>query len=336
MYKFLAFALLFVSGLLLLDRGAAWVCDRVYERIRVGQKGGLINTYLALPLPPPVLMMGNSCMGCNLDPDSLHMEAYSIAHNGTRQIFQTGLLSLLQQKNKLPRAILLHVDLQEYVAPCHLEDIANLKYYYGQAPYITKYYNELSRWEPLKFGFTLYRHNGQFFSLIKNWRRNPSPEPNQGYEPISPTAQDSIKTLYTANRMMRMPGKLNRKALRYLEDFTALCRSNNIRLVCYTSTYYEAPPWLPAASAVVDSLLRAEGVPYVNLALHPVAKLTGQTWYWRDETHLNTRGIPLMSQAVARQVVRLLNRPTALATSPEASPRHETTSLTAISEKPGY
>ena len=312
MKKFLLFSLLFAGCLLLLDRGGAWVLDRVYTSIRVGQKGGRVNTYLALPAPPPVLLMGNSRLGCNVNPDSLHPQAYSIAHDGTRQIFQTGLLSLLQQQHKLPQAIVLHVDLTEYMAPSHLEDILNLKYYYGQAPYITQYHDELSQWENAKFWFSLYRHNGQLFSLVKNWRPQPPRVPNQGYEPIEPTEQDSLRALYTTTQLAQQPGTLNRAALRYLQDFVVLCRSNHVRLVCFTSPYYQAPAWLPAASAMVDSLLRANRVPYVNLALHPVPELTGRPRYWRDGTHLNTRGIPLLSAALARQF-GVLNRPAGIA-----------------------
>lgn len=304
----LFFLLLFACSLFLLDRSGAWVLDCVYEHTRVGQKGGRLNTYLALPSPPRVLLMGNSCMGCNVNPDSLHLGAYSIAHDGTRQVFQTGLLSLLAQRHKLPPAIVLHVDLREYMAPNHVEDITNLKYYYGQAPYITQYHQELSRWEPVKFWFSLYRHNGRLFGLANNWRWVP-PTSNQGFEPPDPTAADSARAEYSATRLAQQ-GPLNRKALRYLQDFIGLCRSNHVQLVCVTSPYYQAPPWVPAASAVVDSLLRTANVPYLNLALHPVAKLSGQPRYWYDEVHLNTRGVPWLSQVLAQQLTGLFPHPT--------------------------
>ena len=319
--KALFFLLLFGGGLLVLDRTGAWVLDRVHEHTRAGQKGGRVITYLALPAPPPVLLMGNSCMGCNVNPDSLHLEAYSLTHDGTRQIFQTGLLSLLAQRGQLPRAIVLSIDLREYMAPSYREDITNLKYYYGQAPYITQYHQELSRWEPLKFWFSLYRHNNRLFGLANNWRWVPPPL-NQGFEPTGPTAADSARAAYSAARLAREVGPLNRGALRYLQDFVRLCQSRRVRLVCVTAPYYRAPPWLPAASAVVDSLLRTASVPYLNMALHPVVRLDGQHRYWHDEVHLNTRGVPWLSQALARQLGGLLG--------PSAAPANQPTSKTAL------
>lgn len=291
----------FLGGLFFLDRGAAWVLDHMYAQIRAGQRGGLLNTYLELS-PRSVVLMGDSRVFYNINPDSLGTSAFSLAHDGTTQIFQTGLLGVLREKNKLPKRILLHVDMEEYLRPSQPEDIQYLKYYYGQVPEVTAYTNEWAWLSPLKFSFALYRHNGNLASLAKNYviRRKERPL-NQGYGPEEPSPQDSLRTQYALAKLNAEPPYLNREHLRYLRDFIAICKQENIDLTCFTATYYRHPRHLASTSALVDSLLQAESIPYINYVRQPIPQLSNNLRYWYDATHLNTRGVPLHSQDLARR-----------------------------------
>lgn len=305
MKKFSYFFLLFLGGLFFLDRSAAWLLDQMYLRIRDGQRGGLVNTYLNLP-PRPILLMGDSRVVANVCPDSIGPAAFSLAHNGTTQIFHTGLLSVLREQNKLPKTIVLHVDLEEFLRPSHPEDIQYLKYYYGQAPLVTAYTNEWAWLSPLKFSFALARHTGTLGSLAKNYvsRHQPSPL-NQGYEPKMATPDDSLRVLYALEKLNAEPPYLNRSHLRYLQDFIAICQQEKVELICFTATYYRRPRHVARTSALVDSLLRAESIPYINYAQHPIAELSAKARYWRDATHLNILGVPLQSQDLARRLAEL-------------------------------
>ncbi|MFD2787418.1 hypothetical protein [Hymenobacter rubripertinctus] len=308
MKKFGFFFLLFSTLLLALDQGGAWVLDRLHERVVLGQRDGLLITYLRLPDLPQLVVLGNSRTAVNVCPDSLP-GAFSLAHNGTTQVFQTGLLSVLHQQQRLPPAILLHIDLDEYIRPTRAEDIHLLKYYYGQAPLVTAYSREASWLEPLKQCFGLYRHNGRIPGLLRNWymqRRHPDQPLNQGYEPSVPAAADSLRTAYSLAKLNAESGQLNRGHLRYLQDFVQLCQQQNVRLICFTNSYYQQPHHVAAAGRLVDSLLQRAQVPYLNYASQPIAELSHNIGYWRDATHLNTRGIPLNSQVLARQVSDLL------------------------------
>lgn len=308
MKKFGFFFLLFLGGLFLLDRGTAFVLDYMYERVRTGQRGGLLNTYLALP-PRPLVLMGDSRLSYNINPDSMGQDAFSLSHDGTTQIFLTGLLSVLRQKKKLPSTILLHVDLEEYLRPSHPEDIQYLKYYYGQDPYVTSYTNEWTWLSPLKFSFALYKHNGNLASLAKQYLRLREPGPlNQGYYPEEPSPQDSLRTLYAFNKLNNEPPYLNRGHLRYLRDFISICKQENIELICFTATYYQQPRHLAQTSALVDSVLRAEGIPYINYARQPIAELSSNIRYWHDATHLNLRGVPLHTRDLASRLAKIRTR----------------------------
>jgi hypothetical protein len=304
MKSFTYFLLIFMGGLFSLDRSGGWLLDNLYNRVRDGQRGGLINTYFDLSRPS-IVMMGDSRLVSNICPDSLGTGAFSLGHHGTTQIFHTGLLSLLRQKQKLPRTILLHVDLEEYLRPSCLEDIKYLKYYYGQDPLVTAYTNEWTWLAPLKFSFELYRHNGNVSSLAKNYVLQQPGSLNQGYEPETPTSQDSLRTVYALKKLNSEPANLNRSHLRYLRDFIAICKEEKVELICFTATYYQQPRHLAATSALVDSLLRAESIPYINYARQPIAELSKNLRYWHDATHLNERGIPLHSQDLARRVAEI-------------------------------
>jgi hypothetical protein len=247
--------------------------------------------------------MGDSRVVYNINPDSLGPKTFSLAHDGTTQIFHTGLLGVLRDKQKLPQTILLHVDIDEFLRPSHPEDIQVLKYYYGQVPQVTAYTNEWEWLSPLKFGFALYKYNGTVASLAKQYmRRNQGGPPTQGYNAEEPTPQDSLRTLYGLEKLNNEPSYLNRAHLRYLRDFIAICKKEKVELVCFTTTYFQQPRHLAATSALVDSLLQVESIPYINYARHPIAELSNNVRYWHDATHLNLRGIPLHSQDLARRL----------------------------------
>ncbi|RAK62733.1 hypothetical protein [Hymenobacter edaphi] len=307
MKRFALFFALFAGLLLLIDRGGAHLLDHVYARTYVGQKGGILNHYFARPAPPALVLMGNSRASLDVNPDSLPVEAFSLAHPGTSQIFQSGLLSLLAERGRLPQTILLHIDLDEYIRPSFPADIRNLRHYYGQAPLVTQYSQELSRWEPLKHGLALYRHNGRLFGLAKNhYLQRQGAAPSQGFDPYPPTAQDSINTLYSTRYLAAEQYRLNRGHLRYLHDFVTLCRQQQVRLICFTTPYYRVPPHVRESAGVVDSLLRRAGVPYLNYAATAAPPALTAMRYWRDATHLNSRGIPHYSQLLARELQPLL------------------------------
>ena len=303
--------LLFISSFLILllavDRGGSWALRQAYLSMRGGQSGGQITAYLARPTVPRVLIVGNSRVSLNINPDSFHVGAANLAHNGTGQVFSTGLLHVLQQQHKLPPALVLHVDLDEYAQPARPEEINQLSFYYRDNAYVAAQMDALGWTEQLKNSSALYVYNARVFSLTKAWLR-PGVSTDFGFQPVAASAHDSLSALYSGQRLRARPHQLNRAPLRALQEFVAVCRAEGVQLICFTATYHEPPPYVAQTSAVVDSLLRAAAVPYLNYGLHPVARLQGSTRYWHDVTHLNATGVPLQSQALAQQVAALLGQ----------------------------
>jgi hypothetical protein len=308
MRQFVLFIGLFVGLLLAVDRGGSWALKRVYLSMRGGQSGGQISAYLARPQLPAVLIMGNSRVALNIDPDSFGPAALNLAHYGEGQVFSTGLLHVLRQQHKLPPTLLLHIDLDEYAQPPKPEEINDLSFYYGQNAYVTSQINALGWTERLKNLSRLYCYNARAFSLARAWLR-PHQSTDFGFQPVAPSPSDSLTTWFSGRRLRTPPPVLNRLPLKALQEFVAVCRAEQVQLICFTATYHEQPAYVPQASALVDSVLRAAHVPYLNYGLHPLAPLQASTRYWHDATHLNTRGVPLHSQDLARQVAGLRAAP---------------------------
>jgi hypothetical protein len=274
--------------------------DSLYQKVFTGQTGGEVNRYLALNNPPQVLIMGNSRARYQVDPDSFVLPTYSLCHAGMGQIFQTGLLHVLKDENKVPSVLMLHVDLEEYVGDDNLEDIGNLRYYYKKDNYITKNIDDISRFEKLKYIFKFYRYNGRVISTLKNFvqSRKLAAQTN-GYQSLDPIPNDSTtfveKPTVGNSSMLRF----HYKNLRHLQDFVNECHLNKIKLICFTSPYFSARSFAVVSAPPIDSLLQAHNVPYFNAAIHTLPVLKHHAKFWQDADHLNKLGAGYLSKQLA-------------------------------------
>ncbi|MDB5268280.1 MAG: hypothetical protein JWP58_1320 [Hymenobacter sp.] len=302
MQRFFLFLLALAALLFGVDFILARTFDAMYTRTLLGQSGGEINQYLALKPTPEALVIGNSRARYQIDPDSFAVPMYNLCHAGMGQSFQTGLLQVLELEHKLPKAVLLHVDLGEYVAEESLADMGTLRYYYNKLPFVTEEINNISRYERGKYFFRFYRYNGRVISQLKNYlqsRRN-LPVTN-GYQPLEPFATDTVNALLAVDGGRdAKPPRFQYAHLRHLLKFIDICKKNNVKLLCFTSPYYQAHNYGPVVVAPLDSLLRAQGIPYLNTNAQPLPLLWSHRLFWHDNDHLNRLGAPYLSQQVAR------------------------------------
>ncbi|MBF9222137.1 hypothetical protein [Hymenobacter ruricola] len=294
---------LFMSLLAILVAGADFALtklfDALYVRVRTGQTGGEINQYLAMPQTPAMLIMGNSRARYQVDPDSFVVPTYSLCHAGMGQVFQTGLLDVLRLHKKLPPAILLHVDFEEYMDADNTEDVGNLRYYYHKVPSITSEINGISKYERVKYLFQFYRYNGRTINTLKNYLQSINYSyAGNGYQKSPPVLGD------TATFRMPAPSPVNprvhRANLRHLESFIKRCKSNQVKLLCFTSPYLSPHSYAATAARSIDSLLRTQHVPYLNVAAHTPPILMHHAKLWQDGDHLNELGATCLSHELAQ------------------------------------
>jgi len=304
MKAFLKYFIALLCLVFILDRGLGYIFNKLYIHNKVGSTGGKINYYLSLP-PPDLLVMGSS-RSLAIIPDSFKVSCFNLGHEGMDDVFQTGLLDIMIQSKKNPKAILLHVDPEIYYTrdtDTYSRGIENLKYYYGKDSLVTAYINEISFHERFFFLFHLYRYNGRAFNLIKNAITNPvSIERNKGYEPINSSPDDSINTITMARRTLNDgPFKLSR--LKYLFRFIDLCKSNHIQLILFTSPQYATHF---RESIAFDSIVHTKGIPYMNYLQSGLPVIENSPKMWRDPVHLNSTGAAYESGDLAKRVSGIL------------------------------
>lgn len=249
-----------------------------------------------------MLVMGNSRARYQVIPDSFALPTYSLCHAGMAQNFQTGLLQILESEHKLPKVILLHVDLGEYLSDETADDIGTLRYYYGKVPFVTNEINNISKYEQVKYLFGFYRYNGRVISQVKNFIQSQRPLPlTNGYQPVEPFAIDTLANLGNRNGVESAKkfrfhyGYMNK----YLGNFIQICKKNNVKLLCFTSPYHQTYDFTAKIIAPIDSLLHAQHIPYLN-STQAIPVLRNHRLFWYDNDHLNRLGAPYFSQQVAQ------------------------------------
>jgi hypothetical protein len=308
MKKFILFLLMTTAALILLDRAFGFLFDRLYSGIKTGQTGGKINYYLSLPVTPKLVIMGNSRAFYQVIPDSFKIPSFNLSHAGMHQIFQTGLLSIMEGENKMPSLILLHLEPEEFTGEQRNRDIQNLKYYYGKNNLVTKYLAGLSGFERFKFYFELYRYNGRAIASLKNYFQTLHSDASyNGYEAIKSSERDSLNTLYSLRNEIKRPElKFNYDQLKFLQEFIDIGRRNNARIICFTSPHFKNSNRQAKASSILDSLLTENHVEYINYSLNPIADLDAHPVLWKDSFHLNHDGAQIESQFLSKSVLEIL------------------------------
>lgn len=296
---------LLVAALLVFDRIAVAFLDKLYMHVRTGQTGGKINQYLLLETQPDVLIMGNSRALYQIIPDSISPTAFNISHAGMGPGFQTGLLSILAQKNRLPKKILLHIEPSDFTTEQSNTDIQNLKFYYHENSYVRDQINRISKYEKYKFWFSMYRYNGRLMPLIKNLVLNREEAKLGGYEWISPTPQDSINTIYSYEKAKAYKeAAFDQDQLLFLEAFLDICAKHNIQVVAFTSPLFNHLNQFPTATHQLVQFLTPKNIPLIRLTDAEQAVLS-DPFLWKDAFHLNHTGAQIQSRLISEKLKKI-------------------------------
>ena len=257
--------------------------------------------------------MGDSRAFYQINPDSFKMKTYNLSHAGMGQSFQTGLLNVLDQEKKLPPIILLHINLEEYIKNEAAEnpfDVQNLKYYHGKNKLVTDYIDEISEFEKYKYYFELYRYNGRVINLVKNLiETKQTNDFGNGYIAVGAGDRDSINiVLYAEKETENKSAVFNYDRLKHLNKFLEICIRNKVKLICFTSPFYNKWNFNITASNVLDSVFKTKNIEYINYAVQPVPMLEKHPFFWKDTGHLNHHGAKIESGDLSKQVNEILKK----------------------------
>ena len=220
--------------------------DKIYVKVMTGQPGGKINYFFSLNKTPRLLIMGNSRAFYQIIPDSFRVSSYNISHAGTDDSFNSGLLSLLLEKNKKPEVVLLQIDPGFYSGTSEEDDVHSssvevLRYYYGKNQQITDYINQINFSRKYFYLLKLYRYNNSVINIFYNYlkTRSGTDISKTGYGFIQPSRDDSSNTLYSAAAARYPAHKFAYKKMKYLKTIVSLCEKNNVKLILFSSPYYD-------------------------------------------------------------------------------------------------
>lgn len=307
MKQFAKYMLILLCLVFVLDRCMGYIFNKLYMANRVGTAGGKINYYLSLKKPPELLVMGSSRALLNVIPDSFKVSCYNLGHEGMDDAFQAGLLDIIINHKKIPHTILLHIDPQQYSflnEDTYSANIQKLEYYYGKDPLVTQYINEISGHERFFFLFNLYRYNGRAINVLKDViKTRYFYKPDNGFEPMPPAKDDSINTVTLSRQLKVHIGQFKMNRLRYLFKFIELCKQNRIRLIIFTSPFYNNPYKEPPQ---LDSVLRSQNIPYINYQVLGLPAVENRPSLWKDPAHLNYIGAQYESGDLAKRVMKLM------------------------------
>ena len=324
MLKFLKYFVLLFLVVVVADRLIYFVITKVQSNTYRGIQGGKINHYLGLQKAPTLIIMGPSNAAYQVNPQNFGVPAYNLGHPDTEDAFQTALLSVVINNNKLPKNILLHVNPYAYLGKVANQDFASksplkLGYFYAKDPLVTKYINDLGIKERIKYFFRLTRYNNKVIGLAKDFAQTKvsGPIPN-GFFAFEPATIDSfnVATDYKKGLTLAKPefdpaDVIQPKKLKYLEEFLALCKLHNINLILFTLPFY--PDVVrqrkdELATQMVRSFSTQRNIPYIDFRQTDLSQLINSPAYWKDLQHLNAIGTKLESEYVSATVMPLLVR----------------------------
>ena len=292
--------------------------SKVFERNIHGQSGGDLNYYLNYAPKADFLIVGNSRAYRHFDPDSLSDNGYNLSHNGMHLPFHAGVVSLLDNWDKMPDTLLLQVEPSSFVFfiedDIDTEEVSYLNNYYNKSDYIRREINGISKFENLKYLFSTYQYNGKLPGLLKSLLS--SQESNvarNGFAPLELKLQDTIRL----NRQLvkfesvndevvdlikKHKIKKSTKAMQILSHVQSLCNNNNTQLIIVVSPNYTVPNLpIQEANKYISTCTEDDKTIYFNYIEDRLLQLNDKK-YWRDFEHLNAEGAKLLSSDLRRKI----------------------------------
>ena len=309
MPRFLVLTVLFVAGLLLVDRGVALGLLQVLDRIDTGAQAGRIAHSLR-QTDAEIVVFGSSRAAFNVDPvqleEALGLSAFNAGAPGQGILFARAIQALLLERGSRAKLFVLHVDPKNLwgVDRARLQRLAP---YYGEAPAVDALLESTSRTARWKLLSHSYRFNSLLLPIFSNWVRN-RPSPGNGFQVI-PEARP--QNLEPEGPQPRDLGPVDAEVVRVFQEFIEAARARGVQVALV-----DGPRWRPEGLRESD----ARGQPF----LEALAQRSGAAWILIDErsdrafenadlfadrAHLRREGAEIYSRRLAERLRPLLEAP---------------------------
>jgi hypothetical protein len=284
----------------------------MYEANYSGPQDGTLNYYLKTQTSD-TLLVGSSCVLHHLIPSYFGKNTFNLSCQTRYLGYQTAIIEILNQENKLPSNVLLfHIgpeDIHENNKAKIMEQIHGLRYYYDKNSFVKKEINETSKFEFLKYYVSSFRHNGRVIELINKTIYNENDYPHQkGFLPLKATGSNKKRLAATARENeideFYTPKTVNSEALQFILRVQEICKKKNIKLIVMTSPYLNPPINIIRSSKYLEKFLHDNKIDYLNYLKKTDSSLL-QSNLWYDNFHLNSEGAKVFSRIVKKDMKSL-------------------------------
>jgi hypothetical protein len=296
---------IFACVIVLLDRSLAKILDSLVESNYAGFSTGPINYYCSKD-SSEILFLGSSRALHHVVPDSFDLDCFVLASQNKHLHYQSCLVDILQKKKKLPKNMLvIHIEPEDFFKENEellKEDAFYLNYYYDKNDYLRSEINSVMKFEKCKYFFELTRHNGQITEILNHRLHHKGFVPKQkGFIPVE-SVQGAFKRRLNDSQCNEEEGSFKKedispKALRYLNHIKAICDQEGLKLVVFTSPYYNTNNKILQASLVVKELYNELDISYLNYLPESVFFVRNRS-FWHDNNHLNNLGARVFSKTL--------------------------------------
>ncbi len=313
MKKILLFAFSVLLGVFLIDAVLGVVLEKLNAKSYSGNESKI--NYLLQAEKKNLIAIGSSRINHSIMPEILSSNGFNLGVDGKFLAYTTGMIELLDQNNKLPDSLIVHIDLLKYQNSKRnsydKSDIKSLAAYYKNSSFIKSEINKFSTFERLKYLFSSYRFNGKFFILFKNLVRKTSFKnayPTLGFEAKKKLKTDDKRLEYIIKRnkenkrhLSEIP-TLNENAKELIKKIMKIANDNNIKLFFVVAPSYNnlnSPD--PAINRDLEKLL--DGFPYFNYRNNNlIPELTENKSYWKDLVHFNKDGALIFTKKLKQDL----------------------------------
>jgi len=307
----LVFALVFLAGLVALDRSIGLVLRSAYERISTGDAGGQINAAVQHK-DADVLVFGSSLARYHVDTrvvsKSLDRQCFNAGCDGQDIYYARMLQSLLFSRGCESKHIVYVLDWSDL----YRDDLARAKMFaifFDEDPIVRDMLVNSGPFERLKLQSHAYRFNSVAVSIFRHLIA-PKGEGIDGYVPVDAEYFSSAKqTLEMTQHAMAAVTAEDRaimaEKLDIYADFIRAARGLDIQVVFAVGPTFrdgvEMGPKESLAYEAFQHVAEQQDALFLRLDASAVPELADRK-YFRDRRHLNSDGADLFTRRLVEAI----------------------------------
>ncbi len=298
MKKALKLVVLILVLSFIVDKVVYYSLNKLSDKVLSGQAIGKLNQYLFQKDDLNVIAYGTSRANHHIDVSLLDTSSFNMGMDGSSLAYSSTLIKLLPKNKK--QTVIWHIDPKKvFDSNYDGEDIKGLVSKYHRNDIIQSEINKVKQNNPLQLFYWSIDYNGKAFGILKNLiRPNYDFKTYNGYDPInvSQTQKEIFESTLEKKDAVECPEDINASFLakEYIKSVKLFCEQNNKTLVMLTSPTYN--PICKEQYLKLEQMLKKLNINYYNYSEFFISN--NSLNYWKDKTHLSTKGASLFSEAL--------------------------------------